>query len=116
MLENILIAVGIGALVASIGYGIYRFCKLEKNKRIAVVKEWLLLAVVEAEKFLGEGTGKLKLRYVYDMFIDKFKVMALIITFEQFSLLVDEALEEMREILSNNQKIKEYVEGGNDVK
>ena len=115
-MENIWIVIGVVSLVSVVGLGVYNFLKLSKNKRIAVVKEWLLLAVVEAEKFLGEGTGKLKLRYVYDMFIDKFKVMALIITFEQFSLLVDEALEEMREILSNNQKIKEYVEGGNDVK
>lgn len=115
-MENIWIVIGAISLVSVVGLGAYNFFKLSKEGRIEKIKEWLLLAVVEAEKYFGEGTGKLKLRYVYDMFIEKFKIMALIISFEQFSLMVDEVLDQMREMIESNQKVKEYVEGGTDVK
>lgn len=110
MIEEISVVIGIIALVAVVGIGIYSFFKLSKEKQLKMIQEWLLLAVVEAEKRLGGGTGKIKLRYVYDMFIDKFKFMALVITFEQFSLMVDDALVIMRNMLSDNEKLKIYVE------
>ena len=81
-----------------------------KPSQLEILKEWLLLAVVEAEKKLGGGTGQIKLRYVYDMFIEKFKFLALMITFEQFSIMVDMALDKMRLMLSSNEKLKDYVE------
>ena len=93
MMENIAVIIGICCVVGVIGFGIYQFLKLEKDKQLEIVKEWLLLAVVEAEKKLGGGTGQIKLRYVYDMFIEKFKFLALMITFEQFSVMVDMALD-----------------------
>ena len=110
MIEEISVVIGIMALVAVVGIGIYGFFKLGKEKQLKMIQEWLLLAVVEAEKHLGGGTGKIKLRYVYDIFIDKFKFMALVITFEQFSLMVDDALVIMRNMLSDNEKLKIYVE------
>ena len=110
MMENIAVIIGICCVVGVIGFGIYQFLKLEKNKQLEIVKEWLLLAVVEAEKKLGGGTGQIKLRYVYDMFIEKFKFLALMITFEQFSIMVDMALDKMRLMLSSNEKLKDYVE------
>ena len=110
MIEEISVVIGIIALVAVVGIGIYGFFKLGKEKQLKMIQEWLLLAVVEAEKRLGGGTGKIKLRYVYDIFIDKFKFMALVITFEQFSLMVDDALVIMRDMLSDNEKLKIYVE------
>ena len=67
-----------------------------------------------AEKELGGGTGKLKLRYVYDLFLTKFNWLAKVITFEQFSDLVDEALEEMKRLLESNNAVKEIV--NNNVK
>ena len=109
-MENIAVIIGICCVVGVIGFGIYQFLKLEKNKQLEIVKEWLLLAVVEAEKKLGGGTGQIKLRYVYDMFIEKFKFLALMITFEQFSIMVDMALDKMRLMLSSNEKLKDYVE------
>lgn len=109
-MENVWIVIGIVSLVSVVGLGVYNFVKLSKEGRIEKIKEWLLLAVVEAEKYFGDGTGKLKLRYVYDMFIEKFKFMSLIISFEQFSIMVDEVLDQMREMIENNQKVKEYVE------
>ena len=53
--------------------------------------------------------GKLKLRYVYDMFLTKFGDLAKMISFEKFSELVDKALEEMKKILESNKKAQEYV-------
>ena len=110
MMENIDVIIGICCVIGVIGFGIYQFIKLEKAKQLEILKEWLLLAVVEAEKKLGGGTGQIKLRYVYDMFIEKFKFLALMITFEQFSIMVDMALDKMRLMLSSNEKLKDYVE------
>ena len=110
MMENIAVIIGICCVIGVIGFGIYQFIKLEKDKQLEIVKEWLLLAVVEAEKKLGGGTGQIKLRYVYEMFIEKFKFLALMITFEQFSVMVDMALDKMRLMLSSNEKLKDYVE------
>ena len=110
MMENIAVIIGICCVIGVIGFGIYQFIKLEKAKQLEILKEWLLLAVVEAEKKLGGGTGQIKLRYVYDMFIEKFKFLALMITFEQFSIMVDMALDKMRLMLSSNEKLKDYIE------
>lgn len=110
MLENIGILVGIVGLLIIIGLGMYEFFKLEKSKRLNMVREWLLLAVVKAEKQLGGGTGQIKLRFVYDMFIDKFKFLSMLISFGQFSSMVDEALDQMKEMLLTNQQLKEYIE------
>ncbi len=110
MLENIGILVGIVGLLIIIGLGVYEFFKLEKSKRLNIVREWLLLAVVKAEKQLGGGTGQIKLRFVYDMFIDKFKFLSMLISFNQFSSMVDEALDQMKEMLLTNQQLKEYIE------
>ena len=87
------------------------FVLLPNDEKITRVKEWLLYAVTEAEKELGNGTGKLKLRKVYDMFLDKFGSIAHIITFEKFSYLVDDALVEMRKLLETNKDVRDYVCG-----
>ena len=84
---------------------------LYPNKvKINTVKEWLKIAVVEAEKNLGSGTGQLKLRQVYNLAITKFPWIGQIIKFETFSEWVDEALVWMRDELSKNDAIKNYIE------
>ncbi len=108
--NNLEVIVGVTALVALGAGAIYQFVKLGKESQIEKVKEWLIFATLEAEKALGEKTGQVKLRYCYDMFVDKFKLVGLLITFEEFSDLVDEALDTMRHMLSTNEKVKEYVE------
>ena len=94
--------------IVAVGF-IIAFFKMEREKQIQVVSNWLLYAVSIAEKELGGGTGKLKLRYVYDMFIDKFKFLSYIISFDYFSLLVDKALIEMRIIIENNKNIEAII-------
>lgn len=74
------------------------------------VKEWLLYAVSMAEKSLGGGTGKLKLKYVYDSFVATYPIISKIIPFGVFSLWVDEALDEMRSIIETNMDIRTYLE------
>lgn len=97
------------AVFAVAGYAVYIFVKMPSNSQITKVKEWLLWAVTEAERELGSGTGQLKLRYVYDMFIVKFPSIAKVISFEAFSLMVDEVLEKFRDLLDKNQSLQNYI-------
>lgn len=75
------------------------------------VKEWLKYAVTMAEKELGSGTGQIKLREVYDWFLEMFPVFSKILPFIIFSKMVDNALEWMRLQLENNDNIRNFVEG-----
>ncbi|MBM6830029.1 hypothetical protein H9X85_10700 [Anaerotignum lactatifermentans] len=88
------------------------FFNLPAKEQTEKVKEWLLYAVTEAEKQLGGGTGQLKLRQVYDLFVQRFPAVALAVSFETFSLWVDEALEQMRNMLAQNEQAAAYVESG----
>lgn len=92
-----------------VGYSVYVFLNRPTNAQIGQIKEWLLYAVAKAEKELGSGTGQLKLRYVYDMFIARFPYLVKFIGFEAFSGLVDEALDIFREMLQQNKNVNEYV-------
>lgn len=105
----IIVAV-IAALVVA-GVAIYRYFGLPSDAQLAKVREWLLWAVTEAEKELGGGTGKLKLRQVYDLFVTRFPWLAKVVSFELFSDMVDDALDEMREMLQNNKAVQQLVSG-----
>lgn len=85
------------------------FAKLSRKKKVENIKEWLKLAVVEAEKTLGGGTGQLKLRYVYEQAVAQFPWIASLVPFETFSAWVDEALEWMEKQLEQNQAITNYI-------
>lgn len=113
MMDNMIITIGIIIIVGVAAYAIYYFMNLSKEKQLEVVREWLLLACIQAEKALGSGTGQVKLRFVYDLFIDKFKYLSLVISFEQFSMLVDDALDTMRDMISNNKQVEGYINGNN---
>ena len=95
--------------IALIILSVLNFIRLPKNKQLEKVKQWLLIAVTEAEKVLGSGTGRLKLSYVYDLFVTKFPWLAKIVPFETFSTLVDEVLEDMRKLIEANPNVNEYV-------
>ena len=106
MINDIIIILIVAILICILVAG---FLKLGKDKQIKIINEWLLLAVIKAEKELGDGTGQVKLRYVYDLFIDKFRLASMFISFNQFSILVDAALVIMKEMVSNNDQIKNYI-------
>lgn len=105
-----LLVVILSVVILGIVY-VKKFVKMPSEEQIKKVKEWLLYAVIRAEKELGGGTGQLKLRYVYNLFVERFPALVSVIPFELFSLLVDEALEKMRHLLDTNLDIKAYVEG-----
>ena len=75
------------------------------------VQDWLVYAVTLAEKMYGGGTGKLKLREVYNNFIKTFPHFSALISFETFSEWVDIALKQMRRMIETNGDIKDIVEG-----
>jgi len=101
------------AAVAAVGAAraAYVFVKMLSTKQMNKVREWLLYAVTKAEKELGGGTGQIKLRYVYDMFMARFTWIAKVISFEVFSLMVDEALEKMKGMLENNTAVHSLING-----
>lgn len=103
--------VGIIAVLIMGGFAIYKFVGLPTKEQLAKITEWLKYAVMLAEKELGGGVGSAKLRFVYDMFIVKFPVTAKLITFDQFSTLVDIALEWLNAQLESNKKIETFVKG-----
>ena len=112
--ENWFLIVAAVAVVTVAGCAVYAFAKMPSEEQLDKIREWLLYAVTKAEKELGGGTGKLKLRYVYDMFVTKFPWLAKVIAFEQFSEMVDDALEEMRKMLEDNKAVQELVNGMGD--
>lgn len=119
IVENWFVIVAMVAVGGSIGYAIYSFVKMPTDKQLNKVREWLLYAVTKAEKELGGGTGQIKLRYVYDMFVARFTWLAKTISFEMFSMMVDEALDKMKTMLESNKAMQELVRkeaGENDEK
>ena len=111
LIENWYVIVGLLAVLECVIYAGYRFLKLPTKAQEAKVKEWLLWAVTNAEKELGGGTGKLKLRQVYDLFVQRFPAVAMAVSFDTFSQWVDDALTEMRKMLVENQAAAELVKG-----
>lgn len=107
--ENLLSIIVTVGVVFIAGFYIVEFWKKNKTEQLANVKEWLLYAVTLAEKELGGGTGELKLRYVYDMFVAKFTWVSKFVSFDLFSDMVDEVLERMNHLLATNIAIEEFV-------
>ena len=108
-MNNILFAIIGIAIFTVVVYGLYVFLNMPTNVQIKQIQEWLLYAVARAEKELGSGTGQLKLRYVYDMFIARFPHLVKFIGFEAFSGLVDEALDIFKEMLQQNKDVNNYI-------
>ena len=112
ILKNWYIILAFGAAGMAAGIAVYHFVKQPKADQLKKVRKWLLWAVIEAEKALGSGTGQLKLRQVYDLFVARFPWLAKIIPFDMFSEMVDDALDEMRELLENNEAVAAYINSG----
>lgn len=111
IINNWYIILALAAVLGVAAWYVYRYFNLPSEAQLAKVREWLLWAVTEAEKELGGGTGKLKLRQVYDLFVTRFPWLARIVPFDLFSSMVDDALEDMREMLKTNQAVKAHVSG-----
>ena len=70
--------------------------------------EWLVDKVGDAEAYFGSETGQLKLRSVYNVFVQNRPILAFFISFDKFRDYVDAALEKFNQMLSDNGKIKEW--------
>ncbi len=100
------------AVIAILGFRYAKkFTELPSEQQLMKVKEWLLWAVIFTEKELGSGTGVAKLRFCYDLFIQRFPSLVSVISFDLFSKYVDEALEQMKHLLETNKDIECYVKG-----
>lgn len=111
LIGNWYLLVATVAVIVCAVIAIMTYMKKPTNEQIEQVKKWLLYAVSVAEQELGSGTGQLKLVMVYDMFISKFPWLVKVVSFVTFSGLVDDALDEMRELLEKNKAVKEIVTG-----
>ncbi len=89
----------IAALVILIISVIVFIIKMLRDEKETVV-EWLVYAVTEAEEKLGSGTGRLKLKMVYDMFIRRFPAVSVFVSLDTFTRWVDIALDNMRVLIS----------------
>lgn len=94
-----LIVIGI-IFGASAGIYGYNFIQKPKAEQIKSVKKWLLYAVRCAEDEFGPKTGKIKLSFVYDLFMTRFPSVAKYVTFDMFAVYVDEVLQSLDESLS----------------
>lgn len=111
LMENWYLFVAAIAVSVVVGVAIGKFLNLPTTAQIGKCKEWLLLAVTEAERQMGGGTGQLKLRAVYDLFLQRWPAVAKAVSFDTFSAWVDEALEKMRKMLKDNKEARALVEG-----
>jgi hypothetical protein len=96
-MQDIVLTVILAAIV--IGGGIY----------VNGFKNWLVWAVSEAEKTFGSKTGKLKLRYAYNLAIQNYPTLAKLIPFSVFSWMVDKALKIMRDMIDKNKSIADAI-------
>lgn len=108
LIENWSLFVGLFVTLLITGLTVFAFFRLSAKTKQDLIKKWLLAIVVKAESELGSGTGKVKLSYAYDQFLNsKFGFLAAFISYEQFESMVNDALKEMNKYLD---------EEGNDLK
>ena len=110
LMEYWWLAIAILAILIIAFMSLITYINLPNSKKATKVKEWLLFAVVQAEKELGSGTGQLKLRYVYNLALSKFPVFIKLIPFELFSSFVDGALQQLENLIENSEGVKKYME------
>ena len=110
MVENWYFFVSAMIFVAGGVLAVMRWCELSTDKKYEQIRGWLLQAVLGAEREFGSGTGKLKLSSVYDKFCERFPWVAKVLSFETFGKYVDDALNEMKDLLKQNAAIASIVE------
>ena len=103
-----LLVVILAALVVAYHY-LKKFAGLPSEAQQRKIREVLLFWVIEAEKTFKGGTGAIKLRWVYDKFLERFPQFAGVVPFELFAKWVDDALVEMRHLLETNLNVFYYV-------
>lgn len=116
IMENYRLIILVVCMLIVVADAVVVFIRQPRKQQIETLKEWLKYAVSVAEQELGSGTGKLKLRYVYDMFIGTFPALSKILSFDKFSELVDEALVWMEAQIDTNNMISALLSGEEEEK
>lgn len=105
-IQNLLFMVEIAMLLVFIVVkAVSSFINMSRSKKVDSVKEWLKYAVTQAEIKFGSGTGQLKLRSVYNLALGKFPWLGAFVSFDTFSLWVDEALDWLNKEIDENESI-----------
>ena len=102
------IVIVIAILVIS-GVFIFNFLQKPSEQKLQNIKEWAIYACALAQAHLGSGTGQLKMRETYDMFISRFPDLVKIVPFEMYKNIAESALLEFKKMLENNPKVKELI-------
>lgn len=108
--ENWTIIVFVIVLAGGVFYALTRWEKMTQKEREETVREWLLQAVIIAEREFGGKTGALKLSSVWSEFCKTMPCIAKVISFSKFSELVDEALVKMKKMLESNNAVAAIVD------
>lgn len=106
--NSIVLIVVILVVVLAVSYFVFTFIRKSREEKITAVKEWLLFCVTKMENIYGSGTGQIKLRAAWDFALQRFPFLAMLVTFDEFSKWIDEALEKMKEMLKN-EKIESFI-------
>ena len=103
----------VGILVIAVGaiFAGKKFMDKDKAQKIEAIREWLKYGVTVTERALGSNTGKLKLTMLWSIATQQFPFIAKLLTFEDFSRMVDEALAWMKEQIETNPNIKAAILG-----
>ena len=86
IMENWPLLVTAAAIVGAAAAAVARFVGLPTEKQLAKGQGVAAVGRYGGEKDLGGGTGKLKLRQVYDLFVQRFPWLAKAVSFELFQL------------------------------
>ena len=103
-----LIITALAMIVIAIVF-IIDFIKKSPKERMDSIKQWAIYACALAESHLGSGTGQLKMRETYDMFLEKFPSLAEVITYEKYKAIAETALIEFKEMLKTNPNIQNII-------
>lgn len=76
------------------------------------IKRCLVWACSEAERMLGSKTGRLKLKMVYDTFVNSYPIISTFVPFKLFCEWIDIALDELKAMIESNENIRGYIERG----
>lgn len=106
--NSIVLIVVILVVVLAVSYFVFTFIRKSREEKITAVKEWLLFCVTKMENIYGSGTGQIKLRAAWDFALQRFPFLAMLVTFDEFSKWIDEALEKMKDMLKN-EKIESFI-------
>ena len=78
--------------------------------RKGLLRKAALYAVSVAEEEWGSGTGKIKFAEVYTYIKKEFPILTLFFTEAQLTIIIEDALSELKNILASNTKKEEEIQ------